>query len=284
MTLIEYKSYFRQKLSYIYKVEESDDLLKRIIKAYFNWEPVKFGLEPNYVISKKEEECLNSALKELKKEKPLQYILGFSLFMDLKFEVNTSVLIPRPETEELVEWIVSDEKLIRSKEVLDIGTGSGCIAITLKHLRSRLHVSALDISTKAIEVAENNARNNSVKVQFHQADILTKKNWITPLDIIVSNPPYVLPSEKKQMKTNVLGYEPKLALFAPEDDPLLFYKKITEFAKQNLKSRGALYFEINPIFVDELSLFLNENSFDSIEVRNDFHKLPRMVKALRGNK
>ena len=140
MTLIEYKSYFRQKLSYIYKVEESDDLLKRIIKAYFNWEPVKFGLEPNYVISKKEEECLNSPLEELKKEKPLQYILGFSSFMDLKFEVNTSVLIPRPETEELVEWIVSDEKLIRSKEVLDIGTGSGWMAITLKHLGSHLHV------------------------------------------------------------------------------------------------------------------------------------------------
>ena len=262
MTLIEYRSYFRQKLSYLYKVEESDDLLKRIIRAYFNWEPVKFGLEPNYVLSKKEEEYLNSAMKELKKEKPLQYILGFSSFMDLKFEVNTSVLIPRPETEELVEWIVSDQELIRSKEILDIGTGSGCIAITLKHLRPRLHVSALDVSAKAIEVAENNARNNSVKVQFHQADILTKKNWITSLDIIVSNPPYVLPSEKKQMKTNVIGYEPKLALFAPEDDPLLFYKKITEFAKQNLKSRGVLYFEINPIFVDELSLFLNENSFD----------------------
>ena len=284
MTLIEYRSYFRQKLSYLYKVEESDDLLKRIIRAYFNWEPVKFGLEPNYVLSKKEEEYLNSAMKELKKEKPLQYILGFSSFMDLKFEVNTSVLIPRPETEELVEWIVSDQELIRSKEILDIGTGSGCIAITLKHLRPRLHVSALDVSAKAIEVAENNGRNNSVKVQFHQADILTKKNWITSLDIIVSNPPYVLPSEKKQMKTNVIGYEPKLALFAPEDDPLLFYKKITEFAKQNLKSRGVLYFEINPIFVDELSLFLNENSFDSIEVRNDFLKRPRMVKALRSKK
>ena len=284
MTLIEYRSYFRQKLSYLYKVEESDDLLKRIIRAYFNWETVKFGLEPNYVLSKKEEEYLNSAMKELKKEKPLQYILGFSSFMDLKFEVNTSVLIPRPETEELVEWIVSDQELIRSKEILDIGTGSGCIAITLKHLRPRLHVSALDVSAKAIEVAENNGRNNSVKVQFHQADILTKKNWITSLDIIVSNPPYVLPSEKKQMKTNVIGYEPKLALFAPEDDPLLFYKKITEFAKQNLKSRGVLYFEINPIFVDELSLFLNENSFDSIEVRNDFLKRPRMVKALRSKK
>ena len=122
MTLIEYRSYFRLKLEFIYKVEESDDLLKRIIKAYFNWEPIKIGLEPNYVLSQKEEERLNLALNELKKEKPLQYILGNCSFMGLEFQVNSNVLIPRPETEELVQWIVNDEEIIQPKRVLDIGT------------------------------------------------------------------------------------------------------------------------------------------------------------------
>ena len=279
MTLIEYRSYFRLELKYIYKVEESDDLLKRIIKAYFNWEPIKIGLEPNYVLSQEEEERLNLALNELKKEKPLQYILGIGTFMGLEFQVNSNVLIPRPETEELVKWIVDDEETIRPKEVLDIGTGSGCVAVSLKHLRPHLQISALDVSEVALEVAENNAKINATDVEFYQTDILTKKDWGTPLDIIVSNPPYVLLSEKKQMKTNVLDYEPLLALFVPEEDPLLFYEKIIEFGKLNLKPRGVIYFEINPIFVNELSAFLRENGFDSVEVRSDFLERPRMIKA-----
>ena len=279
MTLIEYRSYFRLKLEFIYKVEESDDLLKRIIKAYFNWEPIKIGLEPNYVLSQKEEERLNLALNELKKEKPLQYILGNCSFMGLEFQVNSNVLIPRPETEELVQWIVNDEEIIQPKRVLDIGTGSGCVAVTLKHFLPHLQISALDISGEALKVAENNAQINATKVKFHQADILKKINWRTPLDIIVSNPPYVLPSEKKQMKTNVLNYEPLLALFVTEEDPLIFYKKIIEFAKHNLKQGGVIYFEINPIFVNELSAFLRENAFNSVEVRNDFLERPRMIRA-----
>lgn len=279
MTLIEYRSYFRLKLEFICNVEESDDLLKRIIKAYFNWEPIKIGLEPNYVLSQKEEERLNLALNELKKEKPLQYILGNCLFMGLEFQVNSNVLIPRPETEELVQWIVNDEEIIQPKRVLDIGTGSGCIAVTLKHFLPHLQISAFDISGEALKVAENNAQINATKVKFHQVDILKKIDWRTPFDIIVSNPPYVLPSEKKQMKTNVLNYEPLLALFVTEEDPLLFYKKIIEFAKQNLKQGGVIYFEINPIFVNKLSAFLRENAFNSVEVRNDFLERPRMIRA-----
>tara|TARA_B100000767_G_scaffold274228_1_gene306575 strand:+ start:2371 stop:3219 length:849 start_codon:yes stop_codon:yes gene_type:complete len=279
MTLTEYRSYFRLKLEFIYKVEESDDLLKRLIRAYFNWEPVKIGLEPNYVLSQRERERLNIALNKLKKGKPIQYILGICSFMGLEFQVNSSVLIPRPETEELVQWIVNDEETIQSKEFLDIGTGSGCVAVSSKHLRPHLQISAIDVSVEALKVAENNAKINATNVQFYQADILTKKDWETPLDIIVSNPPYVLPSEKKQMKTNVLDYEPLLALFVPEEDPLLFYKKIIEFAKHNLSPRGAIYFEINPIFASELSAFLKENNFYSVEVRNDFLGHPRMIKA-----
>ena len=281
MTLIEFRSYFRAQLKDVYVLEECDDFLKRLIQAYFKWEPIKIGLDPNYRLSLVEEEKLKLALIELKKERPLQYILGTAYFLDLELEVNAAVLIPRPETEELVHWILSDKDKLNPLTILDIGTGSGCIAISLKKTAQLWNVAALDVSEQALDVAHRNASKNEVSIQFHLEDILDKKQWLIPLDVIVSNPPYVVPSEKEQMLSNVLDYEPDLALFVPEEDPLLFYKRIIEFAHQNLKPSGALYFEINPIFVDELVTFFKKFTFDSVEVRNDYLNRPRMIKAIK---
>ena len=281
MTLIEFRSYFRAQLKNVYALEECDDFLKRLMQAYFKWEPIKIGLEPNYKLITVEEEKLELALIELKKERPLQYILGTTYFMDLELEVNAAVLIPRPETEELVHWIVSDEDKLNPLTILDIGTGSGCIAISLKKAAQQWNIAALDVSEQALDVAQRNASKNEVSIQFHLDDIFDKKQWLKPLDIIVSNPPYVVPSEKEQMLSNVLDYEPDLALFVPEEDPLLFYKRIIEFAHQNLKPSGALYFEINFIFVDELVTFFKKFTFDSVEVRNDYLNRPRMIKAIK---
>ena len=283
MTLIEFRSYFRAQLKDVYVLEECDDFLKRLIQAYFKWEPIKIGLDPNYRLSLVEEEKLKLALIELKKERPLQYILGTAYFLDLELEVNTAVLIPRPETEELVHWILSDEDKLNPLTILDIGTGSGCIAISLKKTAQLWNVAALDVSGQALDVAHRNASKNEVSIQFYLEDILDKKQWLIPLDVIVSNPPYVVPSEKEQMLSNVLDYEPDLALFVTEEDPLLFYKRIIEFANQNLKPSGALYFEINPIFVDELVTFFKKFTFDSFEVRNDYLNRPRMIKAIKSN-
>ena len=281
MKLIEFRSYFRAQLKDVYVLQECDDFLKRLIQAYFKWEPIKIGLDPNYRLSLVEEEKLKLALIELKKERPLQYILGTAYFLDLELEVNAAVLIPRPETEELVHWILSDEDKLNPLTILDIGTGSGCIAISLKKTAQLWNVAALDVSEQALDVAHRNASKNEVSIQFYLEDILDKKQWLIPLDVIVSNPPYVLPSEKEQMLSNVLDYEPDLALFVPEEDPLLFYKRIIEFAHQNLKPSGALYFEINFIFVDELVTFFKKFTFDSVEVRNDYLNRPRMIKAIK---
>ena len=200
MTLIEYRAHFRSQLNNIYVTDECDDFLKRIIFAYFGWESIKIGMEPNYKLTLAEKTKLDLAISALKKEKPLQYVLGTSFFLDLELEVNTSVLIPRPETEELVEWVLADQDKTSTLEVLDIGTGSGCIAIGLKQAIPRWEVSALDISEKALKIAQRNAQKNKASVCFCHEDIFNIKLWRKPLNIIVSNPPYVVPSEKKKMK------------------------------------------------------------------------------------
>ena len=278
MKLIEYRSYFRTALKPFHSIEESDDFLKRLLKFYFDWEPIKIGLEPNYILKKKEEDQLNNALRGLIQQEPLQYITGRTYFLNIELEVNKSVLIPRPETEELVQWVLESESHEKDKSILDIGTGSGCIPISLKQGVPNWRVSAMDVSQKALDVAIKNAKINTVSIEFHLEDILSNELWGNGLDVIVSNPPYVVPSEKEEMQSNVLDYEPELALFVPEDNPLLFYDKIIQFAETNLNENGVLYFEINPIFVEELTSLLKQ-SFESIEVRNDFLSRPRMIRA-----
>lgn len=281
MTLLEIRAYYRLQLKEIFSIAECDDLLKRLMFFYFGWESIKIGLEPHYQLSEEEKKKLLNSLEELKTHKPLQYILEKASFMELEFEVNSSVLIPRPETEDLVRWILKDEATLKQKHVLDIGTGSGCIAVSLKHNAPTWELTGLDISEEVLVVAKQNAINNKTEVKFKHHDILLNSSWSKPLDIIVSNPPYILPSEKKQMKKNVLNYEPKQALYVPEDKPLLFYKKIISFAQKNLLSKGVLYLEINPFFVEELSAFLKIHTFDYVQVKNDFLNKPRMIRAIK---
>jgi len=198
--------------------------------------------------------------------------------------VNPSVLIPRPETEELVDWIIKDIQLLNLEacSILDIGTGSGCIPIALKKKLPNTAVSALDISVDALEVAKQNAEFHNVDVRFMQADILKIVNSkSTAYTIIVSNPPYVLQSEKETMKPNVVAHEPHLALFVNDDDPLKFYKSIVEFAKSNLEKNGKLFFEINDLKSEELKTYLIQNGFTKVEIKKDLSGKARMIKGER---
>ena len=210
---------------------------------------------------------------DLKTKKPLQYILGETEFYGFKLKVNKDTLIPRPETEEIVDWVLKES----FKSALDIGTGSGCIAIALAKY-SNANISAIDISKNALKVAKENAILNNVTVEFTQQDIFQAKT-LDRVDLIVSNPPYVLNSEKVKMKENVLEHEPHLALFVSNENPLIFYKKITDLATKSLTSEGKLFFEINEQFANELIAILTQSGFVDIELKKDINDRDRMIKA-----
>lgn len=224
-----------------------------------------------------------SIVNQLKQEQPIQYILGETEFYGLKFFVNENVLIPRQETEELVHWIIQDYKNKSQVQILDIGTGSGCIPISLAHFLPLAKLQALDVSESALELAAKNATINNTAVLFHQSDILGKKfpaNFETgSFDCIVSNPPYIRSSEKVQMSKNVLNFEPHLALFVNDDTPLLFYEAIANFAQAYLKKEGNIYFEINEALGNEVVTLLESKAFRTIELKQDLNGKDRMIKA-----
>ena len=215
---------------------------------------------------------------KLKNFTPIQYILGETEFFGLTFHVNDSVLIPRPETEELVQWIletIKNEKI----RILDIGTGSGCIAISLAKNLPFAEVHAWDISEEALEIARKNSEINGVTVSFSQKDILQLQNVDEVFDIIVSNPPYVTESEKNDMEENVLNFEPHVALFVPDDNSLIFYEKISDLALTNLNKGGKLFFEMNREKGVGIELLLQEKGFINIERKMDISGNERMIKA-----
>ena len=212
---------------------------------------------------------IQQIVRDLKTQKPLQYILAETEFYGLKFKMNEHTLIPRPETEELVDWVLQE----KFNSVLDIGTGSGCISIALaKH--SKATISAIDISEMALKVAKENAAINEVKIDFIQQDVL-QTHSLQKVDVIISNPPYVLESEKQKMKTNVLQYEPHLALFTPDKEPLLFYKKIGNLAAKSLNCGGKLYFEINEKYGNEILEMLRKLGFVDIALKKDVNDKDR---------
>ncbi|GHU79040.1 release factor glutamine methyltransferase [Bacteroidia bacterium] len=245
-------------------------------------------------ISPDEKLLIGKMIEDLKKFRPIQYILGETAFYGLKFKVNEHVLIPRPETEELVERIIHDEvkgerRRVKGERcrVLDVGTGSGCIAVTLaKHLPDA-EVYALDVSEKALEIARKNAERNQVKVHFFQYDLLKDVAFPFPpftlhpspftFHLIVSNPPYVTPEEKKNMSKNVLDYEPHQALFVPQDKPLLFYERIAEMARNHLKKNGTLYFETSAIHGRDTAEMLKGKGFENVRLFRDIAGRERMV-------
>lgn len=281
MLLKEIKNIYHSELDPIYPKEEVDSFFYLTIAHHLNLERFVLALQPNLTLSKKEEQPLFEVLAQLRLKKPIQYILGSTHFMDMDFKVNENVLIPRPETEELVRWVLEDYRMDGNKEIsiLDIGTGSGCIAISLAKNIKRAKVYGLDISKKALEVAMENAAMNKVEVAFIQADILKTELFKEKVDVIVSNPPYVRMLEKEQLKPNVIDNEPELALFVPDKDPLVFYRTIIAFAKKNLNPGGSLYLEINQYLGKETKTLL-ENDFIDVELRKDLFGNDRMLKGV----
>jgi release factor glutamine methyltransferase len=267
----------------IYSKEEVDSIFKRLIDFYFEWDASFPIINPNYLLDFNASEKLKFALSELRKEKPLQYITHQATFFGIDFFVNQDVLIPRPETEDLVNWVLEDisKNKIISPQLMDIGTGSGCIAVSLANANKQINVTAIDLSEEALIVAKKNAKQHRVKIDFIKHDIQSLSHWKNPLDIIVSNPPYVHPNEKKEISSNVLNYEPHMALFTPENDPVYYYRLIINFALAVLKSGGSLYLEINPKYLELLKSNFSDDTFGEIEVRNDIFGKSRMLKVIK---
>lgn len=282
MLLKEVKNIYHKELGGIYPKEEVDSFFYLVIEHYLKLERFVLVLEPNLVITKEQEKPLFEVITGLKEQQPIQYILGKSYFMDMDFLVGKDVLIPRPETEELVRWILDycTTKQNQNITVLDIGTGSGCIAISLAKNIPNAKVYAVDISQGALEIAKRNADLNAVAVSFLKVDILKPElETITDLkfDIIVSNPPYVRELEKKEMHKNVLDYEPDNALFVADDKPLIFYKAIADFAQNKLNVGGKLFLEINQYLGKETVNLLQTYNFLDIELRKDMYGNDRMI-------
>ncbi len=292
MTLRNFHTTITESLAAYYPKEEIQSIFSILLENFTSLKRIDQALQPNKEFTNKEIENLNKALIRLQKNEPIQYIIGETDFYGLPFTVNSSVLIPRPETEELVQWIIDDcISLFQNKDsisILDIGTGSGCIAITLAKQLQNAQVFAIDISSQALEVAKENALKNNVTLQFIEADILNSNSnfWESlfnrhQFDVIVSNPPYVRELEKHLMRPNVLDFEPDTALFVKDDDPLLFYKHINSFARNFLSEQGHLYYEINEHLSEGLSTILINDGFINIQVKKDIFEKDRMIKAVK---
>ncbi|CAI8197254.1 MAG: Release factor glutamine methyltransferase [Flavobacteriaceae bacterium] len=280
MKLSQLKINCTTQLQGMYDREEIHSFFYLLCDSFLNYRRFDVSMNHDRLLSKPTIARFDSALARLQAQEPIQYILGCTEFYGLPFQVNKHTLIPRPETEELVDWILSHvQNQGAVLDILDIGTGSGCIAVALAKNLPRASISALDISHKAIALAKENAINNQVSVSFSDQDILDTKSLEKKYDVIVSNPPYVRQQERKAMHTNVLAYEPSNALFVSNEDPLLFYRKIAQLAKVSLKANGWLYFEINEYLSLEMESLLDEIGFMNIEIKNDFRAVPRMIKC-----
>lgn len=281
MLLKDLKYYFQEKLSPIYGQEEASSFFYWLVEDFLQIKKSNVVFHFSEEIKEVEQAKFENALERLLQHEPIQYITGATEFMGLKFQLTSDVLIPRTETEELVEWILNDfqGKSGESLKILDIGTGSGCIAISLAKYLPKVRVFALDISEKSLEVARQNAEANNVEIQFIQGNILENIKWNETFDILVSNPPYVTPSEKKWMSDNVLKYEPHTALFAPDETPLLFYEAIARMGKNSLRPGGKLYFEINEAYGQELINLLTHFSYKDILLKKDFLAKDRFIKS-----
>ncbi|HRE77296.1 MAG TPA: peptide chain release factor N(5)-glutamine methyltransferase [Flavobacterium sp.] len=284
MTFKEIKSSFHNNLSPFFDEQEIDSFFYLVLEKYHQLKRVDLALQPDLKVSESELEQWKFVLEQLKTQKPIQYILGETFFCDLIFKVNEHTLIPRPETEELVYWILGEIKKQNkyNSTIVDIGTGTGCIPISLKKNLPESTVFGIDISEEALKVANENAQMNEVDVQFMQKNILETSDLQNQFDVIVSNPPYVRQLEKAEINTNVLAFEPHLALFVSDEDPLIFYRKIAELAQQNLKPNGLLFFEINQYLGKETVSLLTDLGFKNIELRKDIYGNDRMVKTSFG--
>lgn len=279
MLIKQYRTQFTEALNSIFDDQEIDSFFYIILEAFHKLKRIDLALNPNYELDTLHLLQWETVLVDLKKQKPIQYILGETEFFGLPFYVNENTLIPRQETEELVDWIIKDFKIegFQDLKILDIGTGTGCIAISLAKNITNASVFALDVSEKALATAEKNATLNDVHLTFLHQNILEVENLNQKFDVIVSNPPYVRNLEKQEIHKNVLEYEPHLALFVEDHDALLFYRKIATLATKNLSKNGKLYFEINQYLGKEMIEMLDNLGFQNIQLKKDIYGNDRMI-------
>jgi release factor glutamine methyltransferase len=278
--------YIRQELQNYYPAAEIESFIRLIFSWLKDYSLTDIILQKDNQLDDGDREQLVGIVARLKKHEPIQYILGEAEFYDLKFGVSEDVLIPRPETEELVDWVIKDQPHTGAR-ILDIGTGSGCIPVSLKKNLPEAIVSACDISRTALNRAKRNAAQNQTAIYFFELDILNSSQTRLPhqVDILVSNPPYIRLSEKELMQANVLDFEPHLALFVGNDQPLLFYEAIARFGQKNLVPGGLVYWEINEAFGRECCELLRQLGYSDIVLRKDLNGKDRMVKGrLTGKK
>ena len=292
MIVKQYRNYFNETLKTIYPITEIDSFFFLLLEEYLGFRRVDIVLKSDFKITQETLNLLQSATKQLEQEVPLQYIIGKTEFYGLPFVVNKHVLIPRPETEELVAWVVSESSRFKTfntstkqttetkqLKILDIGTGSGCIPVSLKKQLPFAEISAIDISNDALTVAKKNAVLNNVDIHFILQDILKTVALDQHYDIIISNPPYVRELEKKELKNNVLKNEPHVALFVENDNPLIFYAKIAELAKKYLNKNGLLFFEINQYLGTETINLVNKKGLKNIQLKKDMFGNDRIIVA-----
>ena len=272
------KNYFTEQLKNLFSSTEINSMWKEIICFRFNWNASDFILNTTFRLSESDLLFIRSYVHRLKKNEPFQYIHGITTFFGLELKCDKRALIPRPETEELVAWVVEFGPY---KTIADLCTGSGCIALGLKSIFSESNVTGLDISTDALSLAKENSKLTNLDVEFIHADVLNinrdllDQKW----DCIISNPPYIPSNERESLAENVLNFEPEISLFVGNDNPLIFYKAIVEYAKSNLSENGILFFEIHPDFSAEISDLLKLKGFINIELRKDLQGKNRMIKA-----
>jgi release factor glutamine methyltransferase len=285
MILKEFKLFFNEALSAIYPKTEIDSFFFILMEEKLKLQRIDTVLKPDFLITKKNLIDLKTIVKRLQKEEPIQYIIGSTEFYGLPFLVDKNTLIPRTETEELVSWVLDEIKVLTNNKItelsiLDIGTGTGCIPISLAKNLTSLNISAIDISPEALLIAKQNAILNKVTIEFIELDILNAESLPQEYDIIISNPPYVRELEKKEIKNNVLENEPHLALFVADENPLIFYNKIADLAKQQLSKNGMLFFEINQYLGKETVNMLAEKGFKNIQLKKDLFGNDRMIKCV----
>lgn len=273
--------YIKQSLTGYYPVNEAAAMGKWILTDVFHLSVIDLYAGKDTNFSTESRVILEDILNRLKHYEPLQYILGEASFCGLSLKVNAAVLIPRPETEELVAWIEDDYAGKSGMTVLDVGTGSGCIPIALACRLKQPHVHAWDVSEAALQVATENVARHGVQVTLRQVDVLQPECPVFPVDILVSNPPYIAEKERSNMERNVLDWEPEVALFVPDDDPLLFYRRIAELGWQMLVPSGALYYEINQAYGEETVQLLRSIGYVDVELRQDLSGNDRMIKAVK---
>ena len=278
MNIIEMRGIYRDNLSF--SNDESDYIYKIILKEICGIDPIKIALEPKFNLSKESEDTLLEKMKMITNHYPIDYIINKKNFYGNDFYVNESVLIPRPETEELVDWLINDNLNIDNKKrVIDLCTGSGCIGISIDINNNYLDVTICDISNQALKVCEINKKNLNSKVKIIELDLNLISRENKKYDIIISNPPYIPPSESDLLDKNV-KYEPDIALFTPKDNPLHFYEKIFEFASLNLSNNGIIYLEINPNYTKEFNQLLTNYSVNHVNFKDDFRGKKRLAKVI----